>query len=520
MKNKPIHRDDWSNLIFLTALLFGAVMRFNPTLLHGFAINQGGMFAVMIDDLRANHYLLPIYTTYNHLDIPFAYPPLGFYAGALVADLFSISATEVVRWVPAFFASLAIPAFYLLASALLRNKFQASVATLFFALMPRALSWYVTGSGLTRSPGQFFLLLTLATAVRLYRENRRGDIFWAGLFAGLTILSHPEAAVHMITSLMFLWIMLARSRNSLIKSIGVGVVALIVTAPWWVTVLHYHGMQPLLNAAQTGQKSTAVFNLLFFNFTEETYATVIAVLGVIGIGSPIIRRDYLLPLWLAVPFLVEGRSAALPAAIPLAMLAAIGFVDVVLPALLSVSKVSTEMPDEVRPAELGMFIYVSLYLIFSTYQFGSGLSAGSLSVTDREAMQWVHDNTPAGSRFLVLTGTNSISCDAVLEWFPALTDRQSLYTVQGTEWTKGADFIPYVRSTYSAQQCLSGGDISCLDSIVDRSKYDFLYISKIPRQNCEAVNLPNAFFYFLQSIRKDQMFAIRYESQEVVIFGK
>jgi len=164
----PDHRDQWADLIFLSAILLGVFMRFNPTLLAGFAINQGGMFAVMVDDLRANHYFLPAYTTYNHLGIPFAYPPLGFYVGGIVADMFSIDSVQVVRWLPAFFASLSIPAFYLLALRLLKNKYYASVSTLFFALMPRALSWYISGSGLTRSPGQFFLLLTLAAVVRLY----------------------------------------------------------------------------------------------------------------------------------------------------------------------------------------------------------------------------------------------------------------------------------------------------------------------------------------------------------------
>ncbi len=40
----------------------------------------------------------------------------------------------------------------------------------------------------------------------------------------------------------------------------------------------------------------------------------IAVLGLVGLGRQLVHRDYLLPLWLAVPFLVEGRSAVLPAA--------------------------------------------------------------------------------------------------------------------------------------------------------------------------------------------------------------
>src|SRR5512138_2486325 len=113
---KQIHRNEWADLLLIFAIALGTFMRFNPTLLAGFAINDGGMFAVMIDDLKANHYLLPTFTTYNHLNIPFAYPPLGFYLGAFATDIFGVSTVDVLRWLPAFFASLSIPAFYLLAT--------------------------------------------------------------------------------------------------------------------------------------------------------------------------------------------------------------------------------------------------------------------------------------------------------------------------------------------------------------------------------------------------------------------
>src|SRR6266542_303859 len=177
---KTIRRTEWANLIFVLALFLGTFIRFNVTLLANFPINDGGMFAVMVDDLKTSHYLLPAFTTYNHLNIPFAYPPLGFYLGRIASDLFGWSASQTLRWVPAFFASLSVPAFYWLARRLLKNKYYAALSTLFFALMPRAFSWYVVGGGLTRSPGQLFMLLTLATVVRLDEENRRIDMLLAG----------------------------------------------------------------------------------------------------------------------------------------------------------------------------------------------------------------------------------------------------------------------------------------------------------------------------------------------------
>jgi len=541
---KPIRRKELADLILLLAIFIGTFMRFNPTLLAGFAINDGGMFAVMVDDLKASNYLLPKFTTYNHLNIPFAYPFLGFYLGRVAADLFGLSAVQAVRWVPAFFASLSIPAFYLLALRLLKDKYYAAISTVFFALMPRALSWFVMGGGLTRSPGQFFMLLTLATLIRLYEENRRTDIFWAGLFGGLAVMSHPEAAVHTFVSAIFLWLMLSRLRAAFINSLVVGMIVLLVSAPWWATVIHYHGVEPLLKGAATGQKALAVFHLLFFVFTEEPYATIIAILGLIGIADRLTRRDYLLPLWMVIPFFAEGRSAAGPAALPLAMLAAIGLVDVVFAGLRTLSgrRVATEVEasvekdpaatekrsrndvqqsDQLSSLERNVFIYLFLYLIFSTYQFGLQLSNATVYPHDQEAMNWVHENTPAESRFLVLTGTTSVSCDSVLEWFPALTGRQSLYTVQGTEWIQGANFNTYVRSTYPVQECLASGDASCLDTAVSRSQYDYVYVSKILRvNNCSPLDNPRTFPYFLERMGSDSGFDAVYESEDVIIYSK
>ena len=530
---KPIRRTEWADLIFILAIFLGAFMRFNPTLLAGFAINDGGMFAVMVDDLKASHYVLPAFTSYNHLNIPFAYPPLGFYLGRIACDLFGLTAPQALRWVPALFASLSVPAFYLLALRLLKNKYYAAISTLFFALMPRALSWYVMGGGLTRSPGQFFMLLTLASVVRLYQENRRADIFFAGLFGGLAVISHPEAAVHTFVSAILLWLMVSRKRGAFINSIFVGLIVLVVSAPWWATVIHYHGVEPLLNGAATGQKTLAVFHLLFFVFTEEPYATMIAILGLIGIAQRLIRRDFLLPLWMAIPFFVEGRSAAGPAAIPLAMLAAIGLVDVIFAGLgilgaknatlqtQESAEKETRASDQISPAERNIFIYVLLYLIFSAYQFGLGLSSATLYSPDQEAMTWIRAHTPDSSRFLVLTGTSSVSCDSVLEWFPALTGRQSIFTVQGTEWTQGPNFNQYVTSTYAAQKCLYSGDASCLDAAVDRSAYDFIYVSKILRvDNCGPLSPQKTFPAFLEDIQADHSFQTVYETEGVIVLEK
>ena len=93
-----------------------------------------------------------------------------------------------------------------------------------------------------------------------------------------------------------------------------------------------------------------------------------------------------------------------------------------------------------------------------------------------------------------------------------------MFTVQGTEWTKGAGFNDYVRSTYAVQECLANSDMACLDELVDRADYDYLYVSKILRvNNCGPLAPQRVFPYFVESLKLDSGFDVVYESDGVLI---
>jgi hypothetical protein len=135
LRQRHINENEWVWTILGLAILFGSFVRFLPGPLAGFPINDGGMFAVMMRDLRVNNFALPVFTTYNYSDIPFAYPPLGLYLGALF-EWIGLSEIQVLIWLPAFLTVATIPLFYLLSLALLENRPRAAVATAFFALAP------------------------------------------------------------------------------------------------------------------------------------------------------------------------------------------------------------------------------------------------------------------------------------------------------------------------------------------------------------------------------------------------
>src|SRR5487761_1509650 len=110
-------------------------------------------------------------------------------------------------------------------------------------------------------------------------------------------------------------------------------------------------------------------------------------------------------------------------------------------------------------------------------------SASAWPITDRAAMVWAADNTPRKSRFLVVPTAPSAAQepigeqDWVSEWFPALTGRRSVATVQGREWLP--DFAETVSSDDKLSVCAQR-DAACLDSWASKSgrSFDYVYLPK------------------------------------------
>jgi hypothetical protein len=62
----------------------------------------------MVEDLIASGFRLPIYTEYNQLNIPFAYPPLPFYLAGFVSRYLRVPLIEVIRWLPTLISLLLV----------------------------------------------------------------------------------------------------------------------------------------------------------------------------------------------------------------------------------------------------------------------------------------------------------------------------------------------------------------------------------------------------------------------------
>jgi hypothetical protein len=433
---------------------------------------------------------------------------------ALLSSLLHIPALDLVRWLPPLVSTLSLLAFYLLANEILRSPLQAALATIFYGLVPDSFGWAVMGGGITRSFGLLFLFLTIAFANRLFTRTSGRHAALTALFGALAFLSHPETGVQAAAACLLLWLFRGRSRRTLLWSVAVALGVVTLTAPWWGTVLSTHGLAPFQSAWRTSDDGAFhLATLLTLQFGGGVFFSLTVAFGLVGLLGVLARKELLLPLWLIFPFFLDPRSAGGMALLPLSMLAAYAFDGMLAPALLSLRGREGSWVED-RFVTLSMF-GIAFYLFCSAAIFGLDLSQMSLSAADRETVAWVAGNVPAGSNFLLLTGEQYSMKEPFQEWFPALTKQHSQTTLQGAEWTLGADFFPFYGELVALQHCAG---VACIEAWGQRTglNYQYLLIKKLPPGSQSSLKASLALL--LNSVRESGQYEIIYESDNAAIF--
>jgi len=517
-----LNENEIGNLILLAALLFGTLFRFFPSWLASFPINDGGMFFVMMKDLQASHFIPPVFTTYNNLNIPFAYPPLALYIGAGISSLFNISLIKILQWLPPLINSLCVLFFYFLAQEVLEDKLKSTIAALIFAFTPHLNTWLSAGGGLTRSFGTLFMMLTVMYSYRLFAKNNSKATLGVIIFGSLTVLSHTESTVFAIALPIYVWLSKSRSAKSALQGGLIAIGVLILAGLWYGWVIYKHGFETLLSALTTGgQTIWSVLRLINVDIiTEEPYLDLLGVFGILGMTFLVIKKEYFIPLMLMVIFLVEPRSAHTIGNIPLAMAGGIFLANILLPALEKIS--GEQIPNNNRGIKVFLIISIPYLLVNSIYQ-GYMLSQNHVSGDEQKAMAWIKENTPEDSQFLVITGEPEAMCDSSAEWFPALTERESLSTLQGREWILGRRFGEFIGHRINLQNCIDK-NIGCLNNEAEYlgASFDYIYISvKTPTNNCKATDISGKTTRgLIVGLENSISYSIQYHSEDGVIFEK
>jgi hypothetical protein len=492
--------------VLAVAVLLGAVLRFLRVLGEDFPLNDGALFLAMAQDLRQSGALLPATTSYGGLGIPFAYPPLAIHAAVLLADI-GVPLPEVLRLLPALLSTLTIVAFYRLALALLEAPATAAFATLAFALLPRTFTWFVMGGGLTRAPGLLFTLLALQQLVLLCRHGQRRHLLGVAAFGAATVLVHPENAWFATYSAALLLAVFGRTPRALGRAALAALGAAILSAPWWATVLHQHGLAPF-----TAVAASAGYDAFFswtpirtFTFTDEPHLRPFAMLGLLGVFAALAERRWWLPAWLVLVLAVNPRNGATSAMVPLALLAGIAIDRLLLQPLATRG----------RP---GRAAAAALLVLLAGYGFLNARVAlwtvpglRQLSREERDTMAWIDRTAPATARFVVIDGAVPwFGVDAASEWFPVLARRPSVGTVQGTEWLPGGEFGRRMDRAAALLDCRAR-DAQCLDDWLARVPGGATHLFLTQGEACEPL---------LRSLRDSARWRLLLEQQGLTLWQR
>ncbi|HVX31165.1 MAG TPA: hypothetical protein VHA53_11855, partial [Nitrolancea sp.] len=383
--------------------------------------------------------------------------------------------------IPALFSLLTLGAFMLLAHDILRKRESVVIASLAFALVPRSHNWEIMGGGLTRSIGFFFAILAIWQAYRLYTQRSRTALILTTLFGALACLSHLEMGMFVAFSAALLFVLYGRNRIGIRDSSVVAAGVLVLTSPWWGTVIARHGIEPFMNAGQTGNHSPIALLALLINpnWGQEPFFPLFSALAFLGIVAAIAQRRNLLPLWVAVGLLVDPRKFETEAMVPMAMLVAIAIIDLLVPLLRErVTKpgsvrINGRIMAWVNPLVVGVLILYGLISAFGT----SAQANIGLATSERQAMEWVRDSTAPDSRFIVISG-DTWPLDRSGEWLPVLSDRVSVSTVQGYEWLPDNAYVTQKDAYHDLQECMTMTASCVEDWRVEYGKtFDYVYIA-------------------------------------------
>ncbi len=468
--------------LILTAF-FGLFVRLFPLFKTNFPLVDGGMFYTMIKDLQASHFALPIFTTYNQAGIPFAYPPMAFYIAGSLNSFANIPLLDIIKWQPVFLNILTVPFFYVFVKQILKSEPKAALATLIFSLTPNSYWWNIVGGGLTRSMGAFFFIASAICALKMYQEKKTIWVIGAIFSGAFVVFSHLAWALQSLAIILLLWFFWGRNREGTINSIIVATGILLLTSPWWGTIIQHHGVETFYQAGQV-TNSRWLFWTIFYalSFTGE-YTTVIAVFALIGFFIHLAKKDYFFPLWATLCLLVDPRGGIPASIFPFTVLAMSTITNGIAPLMVENKQFAESLDSwiyslntKVGRLFFGFFI---ILFVYNAYSISNTLSSQVLGTAELNAINWVKSNTDKTDSFLILDEQDNLLLSPLTEWFPALTNRRSIATIQGTEWlSKDKHYNKQFPVINSLHACLYG-DVNCLKYFNNKltDKYKYIIIS-------------------------------------------
>jgi len=503
------------NVVLISSIILGIFLRLLPHIVMGFSsnlpLNNGGLYLFFSEIIAQNNFSYPTYIPfYTENGIPFAYPPLIFYILALIHQIFHIPLLMLFIYIPTIISIVCIFAFYFLVKELFSEKSLILISTIIFALYPPLISYSAQGLFLVHGVGTVLFIIGLILVLRWMKCNDDTLIIFIGILFGLLLLSSPRCAFAYALVLLTVAFLNPR-KKTLFYAAFIGIIAALISAPWWITVIRNHGITVLLNGFMLKQPtavSNVFLNIYLYNFYN--YQLSLMALCLLGLFYYIIKKEYFLPVLFLLLVLSGGFGVVTLPLILIMILFSVGMVKVIFPALKYILNADT--PTKTLLPLFFTILLLILILGGSYIQNRDFFESKYSSLKDDEklnfeAMDWIHQNTENSSSFIVkdVIASEQKNQFWIGDWFPAITHRKTLNTFYGNEWTNKPQL-------WLADLELSNcKDTYCFENVSNNYNFNYthVYIIKYPENG-----------YVISSFADSDNYKVIFENGKVVIFKK
>ncbi|UPV76568.1 hypothetical protein M0R89_18725 (plasmid) [Halorussus limi] len=459
------------------ALLSGIVLFYVYLRSHPYPSFGAGLYLLIAERISELGYALPkTIPHYTRGGVPFAYPPLMFYAVAVIRDLTGIDPITISRFLPGLVSLVYLVPLYLFARDLLGSRPQAALTSLLVAVSPPVLQWHISAGGIVRAPAFLFALTGIYAGLRLYRDrDQRWVVPSLALFT-MTILTHPVYTVFFALSYFLLFLQFERTLWGLLRGAVVGFGGILLAAPWWTQVMAYHGIDVFTAAAGThggiGGGVPSLSSLMNVNLQSLFVGSALSLLALVGIAYLLKERRFFLPVWFVAVTVVIGKARF--SMLVGSFIAAVFLLEFVGAKLKERSALGVGRRGVVTAAlVLIMTVGLAGGAMYATGEVDAHAGSPSLPQfidhDDVEAMEWAQHNTKPSATFVV-------QGDAA-EWFPQQTHRTMLVGPWGVEW-KGHG--PYNRQLGLFRDVSSCNSAHCMTRTLSEEGVmpDYIYLPK------------------------------------------
>ncbi len=503
-KDAPITaRSRWNPLWLLLIVVVSVALRVGLVLTEDFPLGDGGFFYQSVVDLQANEFVPPITSSYNLEQLPYVFPPAAFYIVGGLQTITNASLTEIFRWYPVAVSVVAILVFYAFASIGLRGQTEALLATMIFAIVPIGVIPAISGGGVVRATASVSAIAAVHYGNLLGINPRRTLIVPVAVFLALAMLTQFQWGLFALISVIVVYFVRRRSLKATTLIIAALLLAVVLMSSWVLYVDRYHTLEPLANALFNSIDVASPLTPFFSRvttFTSEPMLGLLAALGILGIFVCAVTKRWLLIVWIGV--LLVFPVGLEPLVVPVAFIVAVAINYLIVtgissfripsridPATGAVVQASNNWPVVVSVASVILLVVYTAVGIFKSRDVTElliGLNRFQLS-----AMEWVSENTPEESRFIVITGLSIDEEDNVTDWFPALTGRSNVAATRSVELLEAAAFEERLERYEELQACVTQRAV-CIESIVPSAPVPtYVYLTPTVRGRLRAALLQN-----------------------------